>query len=421
LKILIADDQPTNLKLLRAQLEAEGHQVIVALNGVEALAALEGEKVDAIISDILMPQMDGYRFCYEVRKNPRLQAIPFIFYTATYTSPSDEKLCFELGGDKYLRKPAMVEEILATLREATNGTGRRLPLSVAAHSDLDVMKFYSEQLVSKLEEKNIELQQALKNLQGAHREILELNRNLELRVGERTGELKLLNEELEAFSYSISHDLRAPLRAMGGYANILGKKFGDQMPPEAHLPLQRIRESATQMGQLIDGLLAFAGLGRRSLKKNTVDPTAIVGAVVEQLRSEITGRRVEIEIAELPACQGDSMLLKQVFTNLLSNAFKYSRGRDPAIIKVGWRREKEENVYFVQDNGAGFDMEYSGKLFGVFQRLHSAEEFDGTGVGLAIVHRIISRHGGRIWAEAKVGHGATFYFTLSNPLCLSNQ
>ncbi len=247
---------------------------------------------------------------------------------------------------------------------------------------------------------------------NAEEKIYHLNTELEQRVTARTAELKLANEELESFSYSISHDLRGPLRAMGTYANILGKNFGEQMPPEAHAALGRIKGNTKRMGQLIDGLLDFANLSRQSLAKTIVDPAAIARDVVEELRSEMAGRRVEIEIPELPACQADKMLLHQVYTNLLSNAVKYSRGQDPAVIKVGCRTEEGENVYFVQDNGAGFDMEYSAKLFHVFQRLHSVEEFDGTGVGLAIVHRIITRHRGRIWAEGKVDQGATFYFTL---------
>jgi PAS domain S-box-containing protein len=249
----------------------------------------------------------------------------------------------------------------------------------------------------------------------AEERIQQLNTELEQRVANRTAELKLANQELESFSYSISHDLRAPLRAMGGFANILGKKFSDQMPPEAHLALQRIRDNAARMGQLIDGLLNFASLGRQSLEKKKIHPTVVARAAMDELHSELAGRNVEIEIADLPACAADRMLVQQVFANLLSNAIKYTRGRDPAIIKVGSRRENDECVYFVQDNGAGFDMEYSAKLFRVFQRLHSTEEFDGTGVGLAIVQRIVSRHGGRIWAEAAVDRGATFSFTLEEP------
>ena len=394
LTVLIVDDQPTNLTVLRAQLEAKGHQVIAATDGLEALAALGREKVDAIISDILMPRMDGYRLCYEVRKNTRLQAVPFIFYSATYTSPSDEKLCRDLGGDKYLLKPATGEEISAALREAADVAARRTPNRTGSLSESDVMKEYNERLVSKLEEKNIELQQALEKLHLAHDEILELNRNLERRVGERTMGLEAANKELEAFSYSISHDPRSPLRAING--------FGIQVA------------STTGPGgsQLIDGLLTFSQFNRQPLNKQNVSPATIVKRVLEELRNGEDGRNATISIADLPDCPADPILLQQVFVNLLSNAFKYSRKRDPPVIEIGWRDEQGQCAYFVRDNGAGFDMQYAGRLFGVFQRLHRRAEFEGIGVGLSIVQRIIQRHGGRIWAEAEVAKGATFYFTL---------
>jgi len=249
-------------------------------------------------------------------------------------------------------------------------------------------------------------------LKAAEQKVQNLNIELEQRVAVRTAELKKANEELEAFSYSISHDLRAPLRAMGGFARMLESQLAGPLTPEAQHSLQRIRENATKMGQLIDGLLDFSAMNWQPVAKKKVEPADLVRAVFAEIRAEEAQQPVEIEIAQLPPCEADPKLLKQVFVNLLSNAVKYSRGRNPAVIKVGWRQEKNECVYFVQDNGAGFSMEYAGKLFHVFHRLHSAEQFEGTGVGLAIVQRIVQRHGGRIWAEAEVGRGATFHFTL---------
>jgi signal transduction histidine kinase len=413
MNILIVDDQPTNLKLLRAQLEAEGHVVAEAVNGIEGLAVLGRQGTDAVISDILMPQMDGYRFCSEVRKDPRFSRIPFIFYTATYTSSSDEKLCFDLGGDKYLRKPSSAAEIAAALREAVELGGRREPSRVAELAGPDVMTQYSRRLVSKLEQKHSELEAALRTLQGAHEEILELNRHLEERMGERTTELVAANKELEAFSYSISHDLRVPLRSIDGFVDLLRRDYGAQLPAEADRKLGQIREYAAHMSQLIEGLLAFSRFSRQPLTKARVSPAAIVKRVLEQLQPEMEARRVAVSIAELPDCRADEMLLQQVFANLLSNAVKYSRQRDPAIIDIGWQDDHGRCAYFVRDNGAGFDMQYAQRLFGVFERLHGRKEFEGVGVGLSIVQRIVERHGGRIWAEAVVDNGATFYFTLA--------
>jgi len=222
------------------------------------------------------------------------------------------------------------------------------------------------------------------------------------------------NQELQAFSYSISHDLRAPLRAMDGFAGMLKKSLGPNPSQETEHSLKRIKENVTRMSLLIDGLLDFSTLTWVALTKKAVNPGEIAQDVFTGLTVSASDRRVDFEVSKLPGCQADAMLLRQVFTHLLSNALKFTRDRDSAVIRLGCREENGEHVYFVRDNGAGFDMEYAGKLFRVFQRLHSPSEFEGTGVGLAIVQRIIQRHGGRIWAEAQTDRGATFYFTLGD-------
>ena len=233
-------------------------------------------------------------------------------------------------------------------------------------------------------------------------------------VTERTQELEAANRELEAFSYTISHDLRAPLRAISGFTSILFEEYADAMPVEARGYLKRVKDSGEHMGQLVDDLLAFSRLGRQAMRTQRVNIRGIVDRSLEQLAPALEGRHVEVVIGELPDAECDAALVEQVFVNLLSNAFKYSRQREGARVEVGVLNADatEGPTYFVRDNGAGFDMEYAGKLFGVFQRMHRSEDFEGTGVGLAIVQRIVERHGGRIWAEAKVDAGATFYFTL---------
>ena len=228
----------------------------------------------------------------------------------------------------------------------------------------------------------------------------------------RAEQLQQANSELEAFAYSVSHDLRAPLRAINGFSRILLEEHAPQLSDEAQHYLHLVRDNAQYMGQLVDDLLAFSRLSRQPLKLQRVVCTDLVRQVLVELGHEHEGRRVDITIGELPVCQADPVLLKQVFVNLLANALKFTRQRDVAVITIGCREDGGERIYFVQDNGVGFDMRYASKLFGVFQRLHSSEEYEGTGVGLAIVQRIIHRHGGRVWAEAVVDQGATFYFTL---------
>ncbi len=224
--------------------------------------------------------------------------------------------------------------------------------------------------------------------------------------------LEAANRELEAFSYSVSHDLRAPLRAVDGFSQAVLEDFGSLLPAEGQRQLQTIRGSAQRMGKLIDDLLAFSQLSRQPLNKQTVNMSALVTATLLEMKTEEPGRRIEINQGDLPAAQGDSALLQQVWVNLLSNALKYSSKREHALVEIGCAMEQGRAVYFVRDNGSGFDMRYAKKLFGVFQRLHRLEEYEGTGVGLAVVQRIVQRHGGSIWATAAVNRGATFYFTL---------
>ena len=226
--------------------------------------------------------------------------------------------------------------------------------------------------------------------------------------------LQRTNAELESFSYSVSHDLRAPLRAIHGFARILLEDHQAQLDPEARRLLGVIDQNTRRMGDLIDDLLAFSRLGRQELTTARVDMRELARGVADEMRSVEPERKLEIQIDPLPIAQGDRALLRQVFSNLLQNAAKFTRGKEPSHIEVGSRPDGNQNVYFVKDNGAGFDARYSDKLFGVFQRLHHADEFEGTGVGLAIVKRIVQRHGGKVWAEGKVGEGATFFFTLPN-------
>lgn len=249
---------------------------------------------------------------------------------------------------------------------------------------------------------------------SAEQKINQLNTELEQRVVARTAELEEANKELEAFSYSVSHDLRSPLRTVDGFSQAVLEDYGPLLPPEGREDLQTIREGAQRMGALIDDLLTFSRLGRQAVRKRKVNVNGLVEETLAELKPQCEGRELDIQIETLPFCEGDPALLKQVWINLLSNALKYTRKRERTRIEVGFSiGEDGIPVYFVRDNGTGFDMEFAHKLFGVFQRLHRAEDYEGTGVGLAIVKRIIQRHDGRVWAEAVQDEGATFYFTLS--------
>ena len=244
------------------------------------------------------------------------------------------------------------------------------------------------------------------------REVRERTR-AELTLTNKTQLLAAANKELEAFSYSVSHDLRAPLRSMSGFAKILEEDFGPALENGGLRYIGLIQKNAERMGNLIDDLLAFSRLNRQTLTRSLVQPAALAKEAFDSLEAERNGRKIDLIVGELPACRADENLLRQVFVNLLSNAIKFTRNRTDARIEVGSRIEQGQTAYYVHDNGVGFDMQYVDKLFNVFQRLHRVEEYEGTGVGLAIVQRIVARHGGRIWAESAPGEGATFCFTLS--------
>jgi PAS domain S-box-containing protein len=247
----------------------------------------------------------------------------------------------------------------------------------------------------------------------AEDQILQLNSHLEQRVRERTEQLSAANQELESFTYSVAHDLRAPLRHIDAFARILHEDFEDALPADAQHYLGNIRRSAAKMSQLVDDLLNLARVGRQELKRTPTELSALVEEAIVDLKNETAGRDIHWQIDPLPVAECDPGLMKQVFANLLSNAVKYTRPRERAFIEVGSLKTNGDTAVFVRDNGVGFNMKYADKLFGVFQRLHRAEDFEGTGVGLATVDRIIRKHGGSIWAEAAVDHGATFYFTVS--------
>lgn len=253
----------------------------------------------------------------------------------------------------------------------------------------------------------------LQQIEAGDTALREAQQDLEERVRIRTEQLRAANADLEAFSYSVSHDLRAPLRHITAFSRLLGEECAQTMDQNARHYLDRIREAAKNMAELVEGLLKLGRIGRRELACVATDLDSLLKEVLAEMEPDLEGRNIDWQIGDLPAVECDPGLIKQVFANLLSNAVKYTRGREVAVIEVGRLAEERRPVFFVRDNGAGFDQKYAGKLFGVFERLHSADEFEGTGVGLSTVQRIVRKHGGEIWAKAEVDKGATFFFALA--------
>jgi hypothetical protein len=371
-RLLVVDDEIRQMTALCDTLRDHGYETTGFSAGPAALEALRETKFDLLLTDLMMPGMDGIELLRAALKvDPDLVGIVMTGHGTIDTAVEAMKT----GALDYILKPFKLSAVIPVLSRAM--TVRRLRVENAA-------------LERRVSERTVALEAANSALEAA-------------------------NKELEAFSYSVSHDLRAPLRHIDGFANLLASGYAEHFPPAAQRLLKNVCDGATRLGHLIDDLLNFSRLSRRPLEKQTVHLSSLVQQVLEELQAEREGRQVEIRLGSLPDCLGDAALLKQVVFNLLANALKFTRHRAPAVIEVGCEQRPEELECTVRDNGAGFDMQYAQKLFGVFQRLHRDDQFEGTGVGLSIVQRIVHRHGGRIWAEAAVDQGATFHFTLPRP------
>ncbi len=390
--ILIVDDHPTNLGVIFDSLKDRGFKTLVATDGELALQRAEYAHPDLILLDIVMPGIDGFEVCRRLKADEVTQDIPVIFMTAL-TGEKDKVKGFEVGGKDYVTKPIQPGELLA--RVATHLRIRELTRNLEEHAE-------------KLEETNRALKHSHDHLQ---QEISDRKR-AEEEIKKHASLLEAANKELESFSYSVSHDLRAPLRAIVGFSHVLLEDYSDKLDAEGQRVLDIICRNTQKMGRLIDDLLKFSRLGRQAMNFAEIDMEALTHDVVQELETLTPNRQLQFKIETLPSAYGNGASLRQVLINLLSNAIKFTASRDTAVIEIGCQVEANEKIYCVKDNGVGFDMTYVDKLFGVFQRLHSAEEFEGTGIGLALVQRIIHRHGGRVWAEGEVNTGAAFYFAL---------
>lgn len=538
MKALIVDDHPDGRYFLEALLRAHGWTVAVAEDGVAALEQLRGGDFDLVVSDLLMPHMDGLRLRHEMMQADKLRDIPFVLYTANLDRYVDEgALASTMGRTLMVPKPIEPDVMMRKIDELLARSASGAPIPPVINEQV-FLKQYSEKLVHRLEESNLQLDQANRALQeGAarfrdfaestsdwfwemdaglrfkflsehafrqlglpvpdmrdpavtkdnldqHRLLLstkwisqcpelkqhrpfrnfeyrlatgevfhvsgkpvvnaaglfqgyrgvgndvtaelqtkaalaeseqryrQLSAELEQRVARRTAQLSAAKEELESFAYSIAHDLRAPLITMTGFSQFLLGGCTEKLPTSAKHALQRVAVAGKTMSDMIDGLLELAKIGRGAMCLEPVDVSALAQDVWAYLTEHPCGHRIEFQVQPGLTAVADKVLLRNVLQNLLSNAIKFSREADPARIEFGASHTEHGLAFHVRDNGAGFDMRYADKLFITFQRLHSPGEFEGTGVGLSTVARIITYHGGRVWAQSEPGQGATFWFTL---------
>jgi signal transduction histidine kinase len=391
-EILIVEDSPTQAEKLKHLLEEQAYTVVVAANGKDALASARERHPTLIISDIVMPEMDGYALCKAIKSDKELKGIPVILLTSL-TSVEDVVQGLECGADNFIRKPYDEKYLLSRIDY--------ILLNRELRKDQKMQMGVEIRLGGRTHYITSERQQILDLLISAYEEAIHINK-----------QLKAVNKELEAFSYSVSHDLRAPLRHMDGFSHELLEGYADKLNDHGKDCLLRIRAAAQRMGELIDDLLRLSSVTRTEMRHERVSLSDLAREVANELQKTRPERRVEFLITPGLVVEGDAQLLRVALENLLGNAWKFTEKRPLAQIEFGRIQHEGREAYFVLDNGAGFDMAYVGKLFAPFQRLHKAEEFLGTGIGLATVQRIIHRHGGRIWAEGAIEKGATIYFTI---------
>jgi two-component system sensor histidine kinase/response regulator len=392
-KILLVDDSPENLLSAGAVLESLGQDVVMAESGREALRHLLDSDFAVIILDVMMPEMDGFETAAQIRQRERSRLTPIIFLTALGRSDEHMRRGYDLGAVDYMSKP-FLPEILRS--------------KVSVFVELHRKSALLAQQSSLLEQRNSELQHAIQRSWRAEEEIKALNRHLERQLDE----LNQVNRELEAFSYSVSHDLRGPLSRIAGFSKALIDFHGSQLDAEGRLFLQRIDNSARRMCDLVEDLLNFSRLTRVEMDEQEIDLSALISSLALELTSRDPERVADFDVAPGIKAWCDPTLTRAAMMNLLENSWKFTRKHPTARIEFGELAGPEGPIYYLRDDGAGFDMADVSRLFSPFQRLHKATEFEGTGIGLATVERIIRRHGGRIWAEGEVEHGATFFFTL---------
>ncbi len=410
IEILIVEDSPTQAEQLRYILEQNNFHVSAANNGKEALVMLAEHQPSLVLSDIVMPEMDGYELCKHIKADDNLRDIPVILVTVL-SDPRDVAKALECGANNFITKPYDEEFLLSRIQyinagtqlQHTRSTEEPLEISIAGesyHITSDRMQIL-ELLLSTYEV-------ALRR----NEELLKANTQLEMRVEERTTELTQANQGLESLSYSVSHDLRAPLRSINGFSQVLLEGYSDKLDEQGKDYLRRVRSATQRMGMLVDDMLSLSRVTRSEMKGELVDLSNLVRSIATELQNSQPERQVEFIITPGVTANGDAPLLRILLENLLGNAWKFTGKHPKARIEFGVTQVGGEQAFFVRDDGVGFNMTYVDKLFEAFQRLHTDDEFQGTGIGLATVQRIVQRHGGRVWAEGEVEKGAAFYFML---------
>lgn len=390
IKILLVDDRDENLLALETILSQEDYHIVKAKSGRQALQCLlDDQDFYLIIMDVMMPGMDGFETAELIYGREKLKNIPIIFLTAMDLEENIYK-GYKSGAVDYIRKPVVPDLLRA---------------KVGAFVDLSIK---NKRLISQeetLRRVNQELQREILERKLSEKKVKALNKDLQDKLAEL--------QSLDAFAYSVSHDLMSPLNNINGLTNLLIRQHSEQLPDSGQKMLQMMLESTQKMSKLVKNLLLFSRQANAELKKTELDMNQLVQVVINEISAYKPIDQFEIVVQELPKAQCDENMIRQVWINFISNAIKYSQKQSKPRIEVGATYQQRSPVYYVKDNGAGFDMKDYDKLFGAFQRLHTEQEFEGTGIGLNIVKRIIERHGGKVWAESSPGEGATFYFTLN--------
>jgi len=405
-EILVIEDSPTQAEQLRYILEKHGYRVSTAGNGREALAVMDERKPGLIITDVVMPEMDGYELCSRVKGDERFSDIPVILLTSL-SDPHEVIRGLECGADNFITKP--YDETSLLYRIINMQMERQQRRSAEGSNGLEIIFDCRKFLIT------ADRRQAVNLLLSTYEAAIQKNRELSKardELNELNERLEAANRELEAFNYSVAHDLRTPLTCISGYCQFLLEFSAEKLDEQSINFVNDISDAAGRMGQLITTLLNFSQLTRKEVYRETVDLSRVARTVTLDLRMREPGRTVNFVIAEGVEVDGDEKLLRVVLENLIGNAWKYTGKREDAFIEFGTVESDGKPAYFVRDNGVGFGENQADKLFTPFERLDNSRAFEGIGIGLATVQRIIQRHGGQVWAEGEEGKGATFYFTL---------